>query len=351
MSTPTIPSTQKAYKWSQFTGIENLVLHSNEKIEKPQRKQVLVRLHAASLNYRDYLVANGTYLAPCSAGLIPLSDGAGEIVQVGQDVTQFKVGDRVAGTFFENWQDGEVNDHAISRSLGGGSVPGVLQQYRVFEEDGLVKIPNYLTYEQASTLPCAALTAWVALVENGLDKVGPNSTVLIIGTGGVSLFGLQFAISAGAKTIVLSSSDEKLEKAKALGATHLVNYRKHPDWHVQVKELTNGRGVDHVVEVGGDGTLFRSLNSVRKGGHVHMIGVLSKAQDHNNLAGVLLSNLINLKGIFVGSRGSFERMNRAFEQHAIQPVIDSVFEFEKAKEALEYLASGKHFGKIVIKID
>ena len=258
-----IPTTQKLYRFQNYSGIDGLTLHQSEPVERPKRKQVLVRLYAASLNFRDLLISTGKYGGSFPTGLIPLSDGAGQVVEVGPEVTTLKIGDKVVGTFFENWADGQVSDENASRALGG-SVHGVLSQYRVFEEDALVKFPSHLSWEEAATLPCAAVTAWNSLSENGIHNVGPGNTVLIIGTGGVSLFGLQFAISAGAQVIVLSSSDEKLEKAKALGATHLVNYKTHPDWHVKVKEITNGRGVDHVVEVGGDGTLERSLNSVKR---------------------------------------------------------------------------------------
>ena len=345
-----IPTTQKLYRLHKFEGIDSLTLHNAEPVEQPKRKQVLVRLHAASLNFRDLLISSGRYGASFPSGLIPLSDAAGEVVQVGPEVNSLKIGDKVCGTFYEAWTDGEVSDENTRLALGG-SVPGVLSQYRVFEESALVKFPSHLSWEEAATLPCAAVTAWFSLAENGIHNVGPGNTVLIIGTGGVSLFGLQFAVQAGATVIVLSSSDEKLEKAKKLGATHLVNYNTHPDWHVKVKELTNGKGVDHVLEVGGDGTLLRSLNSVKKGGHVHMIGVLARSEENVNVGLHVLLNVANLRGILVGSRGTFERMNRVIEQHAIKPIVDSVFKFEQAKEALQYLASGKHFGKIVIRID
>ena len=345
-----LPTTQKLYRLHKFEGTEGLTLHNSEPIERPQRKQVLVRLHAASLNYRDLMISGNRYGGSVPTGVIPLSDGAGEIVEVGPEVNSLKVGDKVCGTFFENWTDGEASDENVSSALGG-SAPGVLSQYRVFEETALVKFPSHLSWEEAATLPCAAVTAWSALAENGIHNVGPGNTVLIIGTGGVSLFGLQFALSAGAKVIVLSSSDAKLEKAKALGASHLINYKTHPEWHIKVKEVTNGKGVDHVLEVGGDGTLLRSLNSARRGGNVHMIGVLAKSEEKVDVGRIVLFKGIHLKGVFVGSRGNFERMNRVIEQHAIKPIVDSVFEFEQAKEAFQYLESGKHFGKIVIRID
>ncbi|EFC38394.1 predicted protein [Naegleria gruberi] len=346
-----IPTTQKQYRLQHFEGTHGLTLFPSEPVETPQRKQVLVRLHAASLNFRDILISRGQFGSfSFPPGLIPLSDGAGQVVALGDEVTSFQIGDRVCGTFFETWQDGPITPDNVSRALGA-TVPGVLAQYRVFEESALIKFPSHLSYEQASTLPCAAVTAWSALNENGV-KAGPGETVLIIGTGGVSLFGLQFAVRAGCQVMVLSSSDEKLKLAQSLGASFLINYKKHPDWEIKVREITNGKGVDHVLEVGGEGTLNRSLDAVRLGGHVHIIGVLAKsAGTCSGFGEKVLYSSVQMRGIYIGSRGVFERMNKSIEINEIKPVVDRVFDFENVKEAFEYLASGKHFGKVVIRID
>ncbi|KAL9648831.1 hypothetical protein ABK040_003762 [Willaertia magna] len=352
MSTTT-SKTQKVYRLKQ-TGFDNLRI-VEEKVPTPKRGQVLVKLKATSLNFRDAMVVSGQYpsvnFREEEGGLIPLSDGAGEVIEIGEDVKEFKVGDRVCGTFHQEWQDGELKQEYLTNVLGG-TANGVLAQYRVFEEKGLIKVPSNLSYEEAATLPCAALTAWHALTHNGIQSVGPNQTVLILGTGGVSVFGIQFAKAAGARVIVTSSSDEKLEKAKQLGASNVINYNTHKDWHKQVRELTNGKGVDHILEIGGKGTLEQSLKSIRIGGQVHMIGVLAAGASTNFDVGtgVLFSSAI-LKGILVGSRGMFESMNKAIEINDIHPVIDKVFEFNEAKEAYQYLLSQKHIGKIVIRVD
>ncbi|KAG2379067.1 hypothetical protein C9374_007705 [Naegleria lovaniensis] len=348
-----LPTTQKLYRIFKREGIENLELHSNEPVPQTLlRNQVLVRLRAASLNFRDVLVVTGKYPSNFpSDGLIPLSDGAGEVVAIGENVKEFKVGDRVAGIFTQDWVNGEMKDEYMTNVLGG-SAHGVLSQYRVFEKHSIVKIPQILSYEEAATLPCAALTAFHALYENGIKPVGAGQTVLVLGTGGVSVFAIQFALASGATVIVTSSNDEKLKKAIELGAHHTINYSTTPNWDEKVRELTNGRGVDHVIEVGGSGTLQKSLKAVRRNGQVHMIGVLSKNTDPNFDVGmqVLFGGSI-LRGFIVGSREMFENMNRVIEQHKIHPVVDKVFKFEEAKEALHHLLSQKHVGKVVISIE
>jgi NADPH:quinone reductase-like Zn-dependent oxidoreductase len=341
-------STQKVYRIQKHEGIDNLVLSTAE-IPKPKRKQVLVRIRATSLNFRDLMVITGKYPPPYPENLIPLSDGAGEVAEVGEDVSSVKVGDRVAANFFPNWISGEMTDENFQEALGG-TIHGMLCQYRVFEEESLVKIPSHLSYEEAATLPCAALTAWNALQFNGLKPIGPGQTVLIQGTGGVSMFGLQFAAAAGARVIVTSSSDAKLQKAKQFGAAELINYKTHPDWHVKVRELTGGKGVDHVIEVGGSGTLKRSLGAVKRGGQVHMIGVLSQPELFDVGLAVLFG-VVNLKGVFVGSKSMFENMNQVMEYHKIHPVVDRVFEFSEAKEAYKYFSTQQHVGKVVIRVE
>lgn len=333
----------KAFEIQQF-GIENLALVERE-VPQPTENEVLVKFHAVSLNYRDLMMINGWYNPKLKMPLVPFSDGAGEITAVGENVTRFKVGDRVCPIFHQAWIDGEVEFKKVKAALGG-DIDGCLREYGTFNEDGLVKIPEHLSYEEAATLPCAAVTAYHALFPSG--NLSPSDTVLLQGTGGVSIFALQFAAHFGAKTIITSSSNEKLEKAKSLGANQLINYKENPDWDKVVLELTDKRGVDHVVEVGGAGTLQKSMNSVRMGGHIAVIGVLASKGDFT--PPTILMKSIKLQGIYVGSRQMFEDMNRMFELHHIKPVIDKVFEFSEVKEALNYMHNGSHFGKIVVRI-
>jgi len=305
-------------------------------------------MHAASLNFRDLMVVKGLYNPKLTQpeGIIPLSDGAGEVVEIGEGVTRVKVGDRVAACFMQKWLAGEPNGQVGASSLGG-QTEGVLTESRTFNQDGLVHFPEHLTYEEAATLPCAAVTAWHALVNSG--QIKPGHTVLLQGTGGVSIFALQFAKMAGANVIITSSSDEKLQQAKKLSADHLINYKTSTDWEKIVLEITGGRGVDHVVEVGGAGTLEKSVQSVRVGGHIAIIGALSGASSDFSHRTVLLK-CVRMHGIYVGSREMFETMNAAIGSHKMKPVIDKVFSFDEAQSAYKYLESGSHFGKVVIKI-
>jgi NADPH:quinone reductase-like Zn-dependent oxidoreductase len=315
-------------------------------LAQPGYGQVLVAIKAVSLNYRDLLVVTGRYSPNLPKPLVIASDGAGEVVAVGEGVRNFKVGDRVAGSFFQNWQRGEIDREAAPSALGG-SIDGVLATARVFEERGLVHIPAHLNYEEASTLPCAGVTVWNALVHTAHVKSG--DTVLLMGTGGVSIFGLQFAVMHGARTIITSSSDEKLTRAKALGASETINYSSTPEWHKEVLRLTGGRGADIVLEVGGAGTLPKSLRAVRPGGQVSLIGVLAGIAEPLNI-GPILHNSIRLQGVYVGSAEMFEAMNRAIMAKTLSPVIDRTFPFEQARQALRYMESARHFGKIVIRV-
>ncbi|BDI29824.1 NADPH:quinone oxidoreductase [Capsulimonas corticalis] len=335
----------KVYELKNAQGLEALTRTERE-TPQPGYGQVLVKMRAASLNYRDILVAEGNYGPGASDGLVPLSDGAGEVVAVGEGVTRARVGDRVAGIFMQTYLDGGMTREK-SRSALGGAIPGVLAEYVAFSEDGVVQIPDYLSYEEAATLPCAAVTAWQALVYVG--GVKPGDTILLQGTGGVSLFALQFAKLSGARVIITSSSDEKLERAKTFGADLTINYRTEPDWDKRVLELTHGYGVDNIVEVGGAGTLNRSLNAVRYGGVVTLVGVLSGAAGEIK-TGLMLGKNIRVQGIYVGSRLMFESMNAAMAQSAVHPVIDKIFEFREVREAYEYLKTARHFGKVVIRI-
>jgi NADPH:quinone reductase-like Zn-dependent oxidoreductase len=329
----------------QAAGIDTLEPREGPTPE-PARGQILVRMRAASLNYRDLNIAKGASArGPAIPDLVPLSDGAGEVVALGSDVTRWKLGDRVAGLFMQNWLGGDIEPYHVDSSRGG-SIHGVLAEYVVFEQDGVVALPAHLSFEEGACLPCAGVTAWNALY--GGRSLRAGETVLVLGTGGVSVFALQFAQAAGARVIATSSSDAKLARARELGASDGVNYRAHPEWHTEVLRLTNGRGVDHVVEVGGVGTLSRSIEAARLGGQVHLIGVLTGTGEMNPTP-VLRRNLV-LRGIYVGSRQMFEDMNRMISHHAIRPVIDRVFPFEQAREAYRYQTSQAHFGKVVIAI-
>ncbi|MDV2995800.1 MAG: alcohol dehydrogenase [Chroococcidiopsis sp. SAG 2025] len=336
----------KAYEiQNDKSGLDALTL-----VERPQPQpkagQVLVKIKAASLNYRDLLVAKGAYGAKSLKPIVPLSDGAGEVVAVGEGVTRVQVGDRVAGIFMQTFISGELTAEKANSALGG-AINGVLAEYVVFDEQGVVKIPAHLSYEEAATLPCAAVTAWNAMIAEGQLKAG--DTVLLQGTGGVSLFGLQFAKMMGARVILTSSSDEKLDRAIQLGADVGINYKTTSDWDEKVEKLTDGRGVDLVVEVGGSGTLSKSLRAVGYGGKVAMIGVLTGIAGDVSTGSILFKH-IRVQGIYVGSRDLFEDMNRSISLHQMKPIIDRVFPFHEAKAALAYLESGAHFGKVCISL-
>jgi NADPH:quinone reductase-like Zn-dependent oxidoreductase len=307
--------------------------------------EILVKMHAASLNYRDVMVVSGTYNPRMKLPAIPFSDGAGEVVAVGKNVTKWKVGDKVCSTVIPAWIEGGVSADAAKSAIGAGKFDGVLREYAVFSETAAVSIPEHLSFDEAATLPCAAVTAWHGLVVSGQIKSG--ETVLTLGTGGVSIFAIQFAKLLGAKVIATSSSDEKLTKVKNLGADETINYRSTPDWDKAVLELTQGNGVDHVIEVGGVGTLARSVKSVRTGGHIALIGALETAGEFNPIP--VFMKAIRMQGIFVGSRAMFEAMNAKIVESKLRPVIDRTFKFDEAREALNYMQTGSHFGKIVVK--
>ncbi len=335
----------KTYELQSF-GFDGLKLAERPQPE-PKANEVLLKMRAWSLNYRDLMIVNGRYNPRLRFPLVPLSDGVGEIVAVGAHVTRVKVGDRVASTFFERWVSGELTDEIAKTALGGGGKDGVLAEYVALHEDGVVRVPEHLSDEEAATLPCAALTAWNALITQGKIKAG--DTVLVLGTGGVSIFALQFALMSGARVLITSSSDEKLARARELGAHEGINYKTHPDWEEQARALTGGRGVDHVVEVGGAGTFAQSLRATRRGGTVSLIGVLSGAGEVNPIP--ILMNSLRVQGIYVGSREMFEAMNAAISLHKTHPIVDRVFPFAEASAAMEYMASGAHFGKVCIRMD
>jgi NADPH:quinone reductase-like Zn-dependent oxidoreductase len=336
----------KAYAIVEKFGIDNLQ-QVNRPDPTPGPGQVVMRVKAVSLNYRDLLtVKTGGARGSAPLPLIPCSDGAGEVVEVGPGVTRVKVGDRVASIFFQNWIAGDILAHHFSSALGG-AIDGMFAEQVLLHEDGVVHIPPHFSYEDAATLPCAAVTAWHGLVTKGGMKAG--DTILVQGTGGVSIFALQFAVMSGARVIVTSSSDEKLARAKQLGAWQTINYKTTPEWGKKTLELTEGAGVDHVVEVGGAGTLERSFQAVRVGGTIGLIGILTGFGGKIDPLPVLMKG-IRFQGIYVGSREMFEAMNRAIMAVQMKPVIDKVFPASQAREALRYMESAAHFGKIVIAV-
>jgi NADPH:quinone reductase-like Zn-dependent oxidoreductase len=325
-------------------GLDHLAL-----VERPEPRpgpgQALVRVRAASLNYRDLLMVDGRYNRKQKLPLVPCSDGAGDVVAVGDGVSRVRPGDRVCGIFAQGWIAGEPGRELIRTTLGG-PLDGMLAELVALAAEGLVKTPDHLSDLEAATLPCAAVTAWSALIEGGL-KAG--ETVLLLGTGGVSLFALQLAVLAGARAIITSSSDEKLERARQLGAAAGINYRQVPEWGARVKELTGGEGADYVLEVGGAATLPQSLQAVRVGGRIYLIGVLSGNATEVSIPAIQMRR-VRVEGVLVGSRASFEALNRAVSLHRLRPVIDNTFPLAEARAAFEHMAAGRHFGKICIEL-
>jgi NADPH:quinone reductase-like Zn-dependent oxidoreductase len=326
-------------------GLDNLAIEPLT-LPAPGPTEVLVDLHAASLNYRDLMTVLGTYNPKMPLPRIPGSDAAGIVTAIGPAVTRFKVGDHVTSLFFQDWLDGPIQP-TTGKSALGGPIDGVFSTAHLFPETVLIHAPTGYTHAEATTLPCSALTAWNALVEKGRLHVG--ATVLLLGTGGVSLFALQIAKAHGARVIVTSSSDEKLARARELGADETINYRTHPDWDREVFKLTNNRGVDHVVEVGGAGTLPLSFKSVTPDGHIYLIGVLAgKGQLIDPTP--ILAKAIHVEGVYVGSRAMYTRMIASLETNHIHPIIDRTFPLTQAREALARMQSGNHFGKIVLNL-
>jgi NADPH:quinone reductase-like Zn-dependent oxidoreductase len=311
---------------------------------KPGAREVLIRVHATSLNYRDQVILAGNYFGgPVDRDIIPLSDGAGEVIAIGPGVTRFKPGDRVAGTFFQGWVHGTPS---VWPPALGVPLDGMLAEYVVLHEEGVVSIPESLSYEEAATLPCAGVTAWNALMVSG-RRVKPGDTVLSLGTGGVSMFAVQFAKLAGARPYVTSSSDEKIKRAQSFGAYEGINYKLDPEWEKEVQRVTGGRGVDIVIELGGPGTMARSFQAVAFGGKVAMIGVLAGLSGDCNPHPLMLKNA-SAHGIAVGSREMFEEMNKAIDINKIKPVIGKIYSFEDTPEAFRHHASGAFVGKVVI---
>jgi NADPH:quinone reductase-like Zn-dependent oxidoreductase len=322
------------------------LVQKQAEIPKPGANEVLVHVRATSLNRRDLYVLAGQYGPGDFTGRIPLSDGAGEIAGVGAQVSRVKVGDRVAAIFFPQWLSGKPNAGSTGASLGG-AIDGMLSEYVVLNENSVVRVPEYLSFEEASTLPCAGVTAYNGLFTRG--NLQPGDYVLLEGTGGVSIFGLQFAAAAGGKPIITSSHDEKLERAKKLGAWQTINYKTNPDWDKEVLRVTEGHGADLVLEVGGEQTIPKALGSTAMGGHIALIGGLS---GWNGMlpAGLLAARSVRTSGIYVGSRADFEALNAFLAEHQIKPVIDKEFKFDDAPAAYAYMDSATLFGKVVIRM-
>ncbi|MDA1061694.1 MAG: NAD(P)-dependent alcohol dehydrogenase [Chloroflexi bacterium] len=331
----------QAYRLTPGGGVDG-IRAVEEPDPEPGPGELLVRVRATSLNYRDLMLARSA-----REPIIPLSDGAGEVGEVGAGVTRFAVGDRVTGCFFLNWQDGPATPESTREALGGASTNGTLAELIALPERAVVHTPAYMTDEEAATLPCAAVTAWSAMFE--VARLRPGTSVLLLGTGGVSIFGLQLAQIAGVRSIITSSSDEKLARARELGADETINYREHDNWERIVRDLTDNRGVDLTLEVGGEGTFAKSMTATRFGGDVALIGGL--AHDEGEQAPVpMLGRGLRASRIMVGSRAMFEDLNRALTVRAVHPVVDRVFELGEAVAAYRHLEGQAHFGKIVIRV-
>lgn len=340
-----LPNSQLQYQLVRQQQGFSLQLREGAPVRAPAANEVIVRVRATSLNRRDIMIMRGFYPVGPRETLVPLSDGAGEVVAVGTAAKRFKVGDRVAAIFFQNWLEGRPTTNTAATAMGG-AIDGMLAEYVTLSEEGLVSLPTGMSFEEGATLPCAAVTAWNGLVTRGNMLAGDH--VLLQGTGGVSIFGLQFAAAAGAKAIITSSSDSKLERARKLGAVAAINYKSQSEWAPLVRAATGGAGVHHVLEVGGAGTLKQSLDSLAPGGHIAIIGGLAGFGGEIS-AVALIGRSASVSGIFVGSRRQFEDMNAFITRHAIKPVIDRQFEFRNAEAAFAYMDSGSHFGKIVIQ--
>ncbi|TFK48230.1 NAD-P-binding protein [Heliocybe sulcata] len=341
-----LPSKTRAYRFPKTDGIESIVL-KEESIPQLKANEVLVKIHAVSLNYRDLFTATGQYPGAIKPNTVPASDMSGSIIALGEDVKGWQIGRRVCANFCLDHIYGDITVELIKTALGA-ELDGVLTEYRTFPAHSLVKIPANLSHIEASTLPCAAVTAYNALF--GPRPVQAGETVLCIGTGGVSVFAAQIAIASGAEVIITSSSDEKLDVAKKLGVKHLINYKKHPEWEKEVLKITNGRGVDHVIEVGGPGTFDKSIASVRLQGNIHIIGFVSSAGEKSNIPMKVFQKPMTVRRMMVGPRSSFEDMNRLIEVNDVKPAVSKVFPFEQAMEAFLFLQAQKHVGKVVIQV-
>jgi NADPH:quinone reductase-like Zn-dependent oxidoreductase len=334
----------KSYHLTAGAGISGLVLREHDE-PKPGPREVLIRMRAAALNAREWMILKGRYSLPVKPDLIPLADGAGEVVAIGEEVSRAKVGDRVACTVFPKWLDGRFSWDVAAQM--GGSLDGTLAEFVVASEDAIVHVPGHLSFHEAAALPCAGVTAWNALT--GTRAPLPGETVLTLGSGSVSLFAISLSKTFGARVIATTSSDEKAAKLVALGADEVINYRTTPNWEQTVRELTHGRGVDHVIEVGGAGTLEKSLKSVTLDGYIALVGWLANQTSTIDISAIA-GSVATMRRIAVGHRAHFIAMNRALSAHRIKPVIDRVFPFADAVSAFQYFEAGNHFGKVVIDL-
>ncbi|KAF8957839.1 NAD-P-binding protein [Flammula alnicola] len=344
---PEIPKTTREYRLHKLTGFQDLQLETGP-VPHPKEGEVLVKVYAVSLNFRDLIIAKGGSPLPTKPSVIPGSDCAAKVILTGSPTSKFKPGDRVSPNFALDHVYGPPTEATKATCLSG-EIDGVLGEYRVFPEHSLVLIPDYLSYEEASTLPCAALTAYNALTGSG-QPLKAGDTVLVQSTGGVAIFAIQIAHASGATVIATSSSDAKLEIARALGTKHTINYKTNSDWEKEVLKLTGGEGVDHVVEIGGPATWLKSLDALKYGGYLHVIGAQAGLADIRTIVIPIIQKSLNLHGVQVGSRTQFEALNRLLTASQIHPVIDKVFEFEQAREAYEYLSQHGHVGKVIIRV-
>ncbi|KAF2816368.1 alcohol dehydrogenase [Mytilinidion resinicola] len=345
------PQTMQQWTVEGKDGFDSLKLNESAPVPKIGDRDVLVKIHAASLNYRDLIIPKGQYPFPLDFGVVPGSDGAGTVEAVGAHVTRFKVGDKVATLFNQGHIAGSLDQVSVATGLGG-VIDGTLRQYGAFDEQGLVHIPSNLNWQEASTLSCAALTAWNGLYGLESRALKPGDIVLTQGTGGVSIFAVQFAKAAGATVIATTSSSAKADTLKKLGADHVINYKDEPNWGEKAKTLTpGGAGVTHIIEVGGPATMAQSLNAIKIDGVISIIGFLGGMSKDQPTFLDCLTNICTVRGVLVGSRLQFEDMNRAIEANDIKPVVDEkVFKLKEAKEAYQHMWDQKHFGKLTIKI-
>ncbi|KAK4979471.1 hypothetical protein LTR28_004460 [Elasticomyces elasticus] len=346
------PKTQKQWTVEGTNGFDDLKFSTDAPVPEIGEKDVLVQFHGASLNYRDLIIPKGMYPFPQREHVVPLSDGAGIVTAVGAKVTRFKQGDKVVTLFNQGHLGGPIDSQSIGTGVGG-MVDGAMRQYGAYDENGLVAMPSNLDFMEASTLTCAGLTAWNALYGLESKKLMPGDWVLTQGTGGVSIFAVQFAKAAGARVISTTSSSAKAAKLKSLGADHVINYRDDPSWGETAKKLTGGRGVQHVLEVGGPNTMAQSLKAIGYEGVINIIGFLAGAKGDSQPSFLdCLMNVCTVRGVYVGSRLQFEEMNRAVEANGIKPVVDEkVFTLEEAREAYQYMWDQRHFGKLCLKIE
>jgi len=348
-----IPNTQKQWNVQGKDGFESLKYSDNAPVPEVGEKDVLIKFEAVSLNYRDLIIPKGMYPFNVAENVVPASDGAGTVITVGPKVTQWQTGDKVTPIFTQGHLAGDLHSSTIGNGIGGG-LDGCLRQYGAFDEQNVVRVPSNLSLLEASTLPCAAVTAWNALYGLESRSLKPGDWVLTQGTGGVSIFALQFAKAAGAKVVATTSSNDKAERLKQLGANVVINYKEDAEWGTSAKkQTTNGEGFTHIIEVGGPSTMRQSLNAVKMEGVITIIGFLGGAGAQEQ-PGTLeaLTHVCTIRGILVGSRLQFEAMNRAIEANNIKPVVDQkVFSIEDTKDAYQYQWDQKHFGKLCIKID